>query len=281
MRTAVDMILNVYISRLPAEKQAHLIHFLPDAEQALLKSLPSYADESAPAGPESTKILERVHWSWFLPTLKSYSPQEQSLFLAALDETTALALSEEIPCKRSKMTMTSIGRAYLQKLLLDSIAGPYVPIEYLPPSPLNRLVQLSKSQLIAMIDLLAMHDLAVDIRQIVETKILKKIYSFLTDVQRRFLKQVTTRHEVMNPQRIGLDRWDGKEASLRHLLHKKGIARLGSALSKQDPSLGWCVCHVLDIGRGSALLKLSSPESNRAPVDMNVRQVEELLGFDL
>ena len=165
-------------------------------------------------------------------------------------------------------------------MLLDSLVGPHdrlLPVDYLPPSPLNKHSEPSKAQLINLIDLLAMHDLAVEIRQIVETKILKKIYSFLSEEQRRFLKLTAARHEVSPPPKIGLDRWDGNEESLRHLLHKKGLARLGSALSGQDPSLAWYVCHLLDIGRGSALFKLCEREGSASAVDTAVRQVEELL----
>lgn len=279
MRLAADMILNAFLSRQPAEKQAQLIRFLPDAEKERLQRLPPYGKEAGTSISADETALGSIHWSWFLPTLKSYPPNEQSLFLAALDDSSARALSLEIPCKRLKIDLTPAGRSYLRKILLDSLRAPFVPIEYLPPSPLNRLAQRSKGSLVELIDLLAMHDLAVEIRQIVETKILKKIYSFLTDGQRRFLKQAAAKHEIMAPQKIGLDRWDGTRKSLRLLLHKKGLARLGAALSKQNPSLGWHVCHLLDIGRGSALLKLSAQKTNRAMIDTAVRQIDELLGY--
>jgi hypothetical protein len=284
MRSAVEMILNAFLSRQPAEKQERLVHFLPDSEQGRLKMLPSFAAAVRVEGFENGTLLERVHWSWFLPTLKSYSPQEQILFLSSLDETSAKMLAEEIPCKASKTELTNAGRAYLRKLLLDSVIGAHnrlLPIEYLPPSSLNQLLKLSRNQLIDLIDLLSMHDLALEVRQIVETKILKKIYSLLSEAQQKFLKIVRAKHEVMAPAKLGLDRWDGKEESLRQMLHRRGLARLGLALSRQDGSLGWYICHRLDIGRGSVLFKYSEKEGSVALVAAAVRQVEELLGYEL
>lgn len=280
MRSAVDIILSSFLSRQTAEKQQRLLLFLTERERERVKQLAPFCQTAPTDLSFDEKMLERVHWSWFLPTLKSYSLPEQSLFLAVLDGSAARAIADEIPCKIAKTEISQIGRSYLRQLLLDSLVGPHdrlLPAGYLPESSLNELLTLSKAQLINLIDLLAMHDLSVEIRQIVETKILKKIYSFLSEDQRRFLKVTTARHEVSPPPRIGLDRWDGNEESLRHLLHKRGLARLGSALSAQDPSLAWYVCHLLDIGRGSALFKLCEREGSASAVDTAVRQVEELL----
>ena len=283
MRSAAEMILNAFLSRQPADKQSRLIQFLPDGERESLKQLPSFAAFSY-EGFANGGVLERVHWSWFLPTLKSYSPQEQTLFIGALDEGFALSLAAEIPCKSPTHPLLPTGRAYLRQVLLDSLIGAHdrlIPIDFLPPSPLNSLLHLSKKQLIHLIDLLSMNDLAVEIRQIVETKIIKKIYSFLTDDERRFLKQTSAKHELIAQSKMGLDRWDGNEESLRHLLHRRGLARLGLALSVQDPSLGWYACHILDIGRGNALFKFSEHEAVGTSAEAAVRQVAELLGFDL
>jgi hypothetical protein len=284
MRSAVDMIFNAFLSLQPAEKQERLLHFLPDDERGRIKNMAPFSRRINPEEFSNGALLEMVHWSWFLPTLKSYSPQEQYLFLAVLDASSARALASEIPCKLLKTDLAFLGRSYLRQLLLNSLVSrdaQLLPIDYLPSSPLNRLLKMTKTELIKLIDLLAMHDLAVEIRQIVETKILKKIYSFLSEGQRRFLKLTTARHEVMLQQKIGLDRWDGNEESLKHLLHKRGIARLGSALSGQDPSLAWYVCHRLDIGRGSALFKLCEEKKSGAAVDTAKRQVEELLEYEL
>jgi len=284
MHSAVDIIISSFLNRQPAEKQDRLLRFLPDSKREKVQQLIPVSRAAESEDDTYEKMVERVHWSWFLPTLKSYSLPEQSMFLAVLNIQAAQALAAEIPCKFGKTEITALGRSYLKQVLLDSLVGPHggiLPINFLPASPLNKILNLSKSQIINLIDLAAMHDLAVEIRQIVETKILKKIYSFLTEEQRRFLKLMAAKHEVGLPSKIGLDRWDGNEDTLRHLLHKKGLARLGIALSGQNPSLSWHVCHLLDIGRGSALFKLCEREGSGPAVETSVRQIEELLEFEL
>jgi hypothetical protein len=284
MHSAVDIVLSSFLSRQPQAKQEALLRFLPDSQCDEIKQILALSGSGPIKGFADETMLQRVHWSWFLPTLKSYSLPEQSLFLTVLEEPSARALAEEIPCRMAKVEITRLGASYLKQILLDSLVGAHdrlLPIDYLPPSPLNKILNLSKTQLISLIDLIAMHDLSVEIRQIVETKILKKIYSFLSEEQRQFLKLTASRHEVRWPQKIGLDRWDGNKESLRHLLHKKGLSRLGQALSGQDSSLAWYVCHLLDIGRGSALFKLCERQKNESAVEMAVRQVEELLENEL
>lgn len=274
------MILNTFLSRQNADIRERLLSHLSEKERVKISQMPTFNESVTAERFSNESMLERVHWSWFLPTLKSYSPTEQKLFLAALEESSANSLSEEIPCKIAKESLTPIGKAYFRQMLLDSLIGPHdrlIPPDFLPLSPLNNLLRLSKKQLILLIDLLSMHDVASEVKQIVETKILKKLYSFLTEAQKKFLKHAAAKPEPFSLPRIGLDRWDGTEESLKHVLHRRGLARLGIALSGQEGALIWYVCHQLDIGRGNALFKMSTKEASTAVIEAATRQVEELL----
>jgi hypothetical protein len=282
-RSPVETVLHAYLSNQPEEKRARLMQFLPDLEKERLQTLAPALGEASLEIETPAHLLDSVHWSWYLPTLKSYAGDEQALFLAALPKDDREALSLELPCKSSTEELTFLGRSYLRQVLLDSLVGPHdriVPKQILPPSPLNALLGLSKGKLISLIDLLSMHDFAQEIRQIVETKILKKLYSSLSEEERKFLKQITMRREPFTLPKIGLDRWDGTKEELKTILHRRGLSRLGIALSGQDPALIWYICHQLDIGRGTALFKLSLRETHTTVmVDSAVKQVEELLGY--
>ncbi len=280
MRSSVGMILNAFLSRQDAAKRERLLSLLSEKEKSKLSQIPSFEEGAAIKRFSNEPLLERVHWSWFLPTLKSYSLKEQELFLASLNESSATPLMELVPCKIAKEPLTPIGKSYLRQVLLDSLVGPHdrlIPADFLPPSPLNNLLKLSKKKLILLIDLLSMHDVASEVKQIVETKILKKLYSFLSEAQKKFLKHAAAKPEPFSLPKIGLDRWDGTEESLRHVLHRRGLNRLGIALSGQESALTWYVCHQLDIGRGNALFKMSMKESVSSVIDAAARQVEELL----
>lgn len=272
------MVLKAFLSKLEPERREALVAFLPENKRRVLETLPTC---SYPVDSESTHftVLEKVHWSWFLPTLKSYSEMEQKLFLSALNPYAAKNLAKALTLSLNGVDLTEVARSYLRKLLLDSLTGPdpLLPSEYLPISPMNLLLPLSKKELREVIDLLSMYDLATELRQIVETKILKKIYSLLTEEEKKLLKHASSQKDPFSVGRIGVDRWDGSEESLRKLLHRRGLTRLGAGLSGENPDLIWYVCHQLDIGRGTALHKGCAKEAIQGVTDVIQKQIEELL----
>lgn len=240
----------------PADRQSKLVSYLPDEERTALESIVS--KEINVKEFDSGHLLDKVHWSWFLPTLKMYPDAEQQNFLAVLPHFASKNLATMCRITLEPQSITHIGKKYLRQVLLDSLLGEkdrLLPIDFLPE---NRLLKYSKKELIRLIDLLGIHDLAQDLRQIVETKILKKIYSFLTMEEKKLLKDVTGRQEY-HIAPFGLDKWDGTEEPFRHMLHKRGLARFAIALSGENPDFLWYLCHRLDIGRGTALYKLISP----------------------
>lgn len=278
MKSRRALVLKGFLNRKEPDKREALERLLPSKEQKILADLPIYQMEQP---SEEEDFLERIHWSWFLPTLKSHSDQEQTLFLASLDPSIASSICEElkIPLPRT-IGVSPMGKQFMRGILFHSLVGAtnqLLPVECLPPTPLNSLLYLSKKELTQLMDDLSMYDLAVELRQIVETKILKKIYSFLSEEQKKSLKIAMAQRESYSIPRIGLDKWDGTEESFRHLLHRRGLARLGAALSGQDPDLIWYICHQLDIGRGNALFKLCKKETAPGLSAAVLEQIEEWL----
>ncbi len=274
------MVLKAFLSRCEPEKKRKLERFLPQDERLQLEKLPLFPEEVIPEEFANGSILGKVHWSWFLPTLKTYPEPEQKLFLSALNANAAKNLAKALTLSMYSQELTEIAKDYLRQILLNSLIGPgdrLLPIDYLPPSPLNPLLNLSKKELTHLIDLLSLYDLAEELRQIVETKILKKIYSFLSDEERHFLKMAMAHKEPLLLTRMGLDRWDGSEENFRMILHRRGLARFGAALSGQDPDLIWYLSHQLDIGRGNVLFKQCTKEPIPGISDVVMRQIEDLL----
>ena len=257
MNSRRELVLKGFLNRCPPDKREALERYLPEQEQKILSELPIF-EMGEPR--EEIDFLDRIHWSWFLPTLKSHSDAEQMLFLASLKSSTAEPICQELQIPLpSESEISKNGKKFMRGILFHSLVGAanqLLPIECLPPAPLNSLLYLTKKELTKLIDDLSMYDLAAELRQIVETKILKKIYSFLSEEKKKFLKSAMAQRETFSVPRVGLERWDGTGESLRHLLHRRGLARLAAALSGQDPDLIWHICHQLDIGRGNALFKL-------------------------
>lgn len=278
--TRSELVLKAFLSQCEPHKRGLLEQFLPEKERETLEHLPTVSQEVTPEKFRHRDLLETVHWSWFLPTLKTYSEVEQKFFLSALPNHAAKNLAKELLISSDWEELTEVAKAYLRHLLIQSLLGPedrLLPPEYIPDSPLKPLIGKSKKELTRIIDSLSLYDLAADLRQIVETKILKKIYSLLTEEEKQFLKTAMAYKEHFVLARMGLDRWDGSEETFRNLLHRKGLARFATALSGQDPDLIWTVCHQLDIGRGNALFKLCTKEPVHGVSDGIIKQIVELL----
>lgn len=274
------LVLKALLTRLSDEQRRLLESFIPESEKELIANLPPFDKEIDITDFSKDSFLDRVHWSWLLPTLKSYGTKEQQLFISALSFHAQEELRKILKLKTSSIDITEMGKGYIRKLLLESLVGPTSKIldpEFFPSSPLNQLCKISKKQLVGIINHLALYDLAFELRQIVETKILKKLYSLLTDEQKKILSKITAHFDPTHLPKLGLDRWDGTEETLKILLHRRGITRLGIALSGQNEDLIWTICHHLDIGRGSALLKACAKDPIHGLSDVIIHQIKELL----
>ena len=102
---------------------------------------------------------------------------------------------------------------------------------------------------------MALYDLAFELKHIVDTKILKPLFSFFDKKETTFIKKISASLDPFSLGRMHLEKWDKKEHSLRQQLHKKGIFRLSIALHNESKDLLWHIAHRLDVGRGSLLLK--------------------------
>ncbi|MBI5272982.1 MAG: hypothetical protein HY861_03260 [Chlamydiia bacterium] len=271
-------VLNVLLDRVEPERRGALESFLPEQERASLQTLSSFEIQEEPE--DTPLLLDRIHWSWLLPSLRKSPPSEQKLFLSALPAYACEHLCREIDIEPPQESLREIGKEFLRQTLLEDLTGPtntLLPLAFLPQSPLLPLLSLDKKTLTAMVDSLSLYDLGAELRQIVETKILKKIYSFLSEPERSFLKQAMTQSPPYPAIRLKLDTWDGTQAALRILLHKRGLARLGVALSKQSADFNRHLCYRFDIGRGAALLRFAEQEAPQEQIEAIVHQIQAML----
>jgi hypothetical protein len=280
MNNRSSKVLKALLSRCPELLRKALQRFLPDHERQFLEELPFFEETAPDTAYNQAGTLEAIHWSWIAPILQSHSLREQRLYLSALDPDTASRIAAVLDIPDRQDELTTPARSFLKEKLMKEIAGAQLQIlspDFLPTSKLNRLLLLNKKELIRIIDFLSLYDLSIEFRQIVETKILKKIYSFLSEDQKAFLQQINLVSEANPFGKLGLDRWDRTAETLRTLLHRRGLTRLSAALQTQDPDLVWTLCHKLDSGRGGALFKLCTNETSADTAENARRQLEELL----
>lgn len=280
MKSRNEIVFKAFLSRCSEEKQQKLSRFLSEETKAHLKLVPSVEKAADPKAWLSSDLLDTIHWSWLLAPLKTYTAEEQKYFLASLSPHLAHSLSKSLNLSPPFPELTKSAGGYFRSILEKHLLADqedFLPSPCLPDNTLSELLDLSKKQLMHLVNLLSLQDLAAEIRQIVDTKILKKVYSFLTDEEKKRLKEISSHSEPFGFIRLSLDRWDGMEESLRLLLHKRGLARLGLALAGQDPHFVWHICHQFDIGRGSNLLKFSSKEISEEQRERLSAEIKELI----
>ncbi len=253
------VILNVKLGSLPESLREKLLSYLPDKEKNLLKKIPKSSKSLDPEDFSFDRILNQVHYSWLLPTLKTYPNEEIALFLEVVEEQKKAILKRKLRIEPDEPHLTSIAKSYLKLILQMSLLGKedsLLPVEYLPSHPLNQLTLLNKQQLVELIDYLGLYDLSKEIKQIVDTTVLKKIYSYLSQEHKSFLNKIMNQKEPKLFFRMNLTREGIDKDAFKTLLHKRGLQRLGITLSHQHSDLLWYITHILDIGRGNALLKI-------------------------
>ena len=180
----------------------------------------------------------------------------------------ALMLSSSFP------KLTTLAKKYLIQELFKTIAPEsLIPCCFLPQHPLLALLDLNTTQLNTLIELLAMHDLAVEIPQVISTQKLKLINSALTKEQFHYLKNLLSEKELVTFKKIGLSEWSADLNVLTNALTQRGINRLAKAIYPIHVSFTWYISHHLEMEKGKLLTKLSTATNAPQAADLLKNQI--------
>jgi hypothetical protein len=199
-------------------------------------------------------FLEAIHYSWLIPALKELPPFFQKRVLDLIPAPKQQRISESLGIKPTggryiKPVEKMLAATFYQKMGAIDV----LPKEFLPDSSLKPLLDLSKDELVRLIDLLGIHDLAEEMRGIVDQKVIKLIYGCLSRHQHRHLYLCLHQQEKVTSPPLNLSGWNGNCKTLQRKLHVRGIIRLAKALSGQHHDFIWHITHKLDTGRAKVL----------------------------
>ncbi len=255
---------------------------LGPGERELIASTPSTFGDPLKSKESPEELLGWIHTSWITPFLRTLSGKEIGLFLAALNPTKAAAVSKELLYSGKIPALSDLGKSFLRETLVRYLTAEVedlLPIECLPESPLNDLIALRAETLVNFLDLLGLHDLAVEMKQIIDRQRLAKIEEALTSEQLQYLKILLQSHEPVAFSLMGLLNWNGEKEKLKMLIRQRGANRLAKALYGQNPSLIWYVLHRLDVEKALFVQKLSAPVDNPRAGQLLIQQVVELINY--
>jgi hypothetical protein len=206
--------------------------------------------------PTRCAWLDAIHYSWLSDPLHKLPEATWPLVIAALPEAQSRGL-----VKHEKLTPPEVPKAFSQSVkdfLTTSLykVWPYkntLSVDLLPQTPLLALTKCSKRELVELVDLLAMYDLAAEVCHIVDKKLLIDILRNLSANQQNYLKICLRQKSRLEVAPLDVRKIYKDKLKFLHTLHKRGIRRLATALSGQSTDLVTHIAHIFDIGRGKLL----------------------------
>lgn len=281
MQSKTSAFLKVLINRFHPGINPSYLQSLPqdEAKEALAEI--TFSQDTAAALSWPNDLILRTHYSWLAPLIEKLPKSMKVLTLNALSEEQSKGIKKLLKidapsnsCLSPKIKDFLLGQLYEQWHPEEGI-----PLQYLPTSNLGELFVLAKTEMVDLIDLLAMYDLSEAIRHIVDKKNLKAIYLCLSPPKQRFLRVCLHKKEKLAAPKLDVDKWDGSQGQLNSILHRRGLLRLGKALCGQTPQFFWNIVHTLDTGRGNALSEYYKEDPIPGVTPLLVQQVISVINF--
>jgi len=264
------------IEQCPPEKAASLLQLMPDKWQQELKNS---ATPILVEGPPLDDELSAIHTSWLAPHLRTFSEEEIRLFLAALDSDQAKQLSKTLGLSNHLPRLSKHARSYFRKVLFDALTKDQelLPATWLPKHPANALMHRPPKELPPILIDWGLHDLAYEMRKIISTAEIKKIFNGLTKPEGEYLKSLLLQQEPLVFKRLFLQGWDGEKETLHQRLEERGAERLGALLYGSDESLAWHLTHRLEMGLAGKVVKYRKKNEHPRAIELLTAQLKGLL----
>ncbi|MCF7806646.1 MAG: hypothetical protein K9M07_04005 [Simkaniaceae bacterium] len=219
-----------HLDMLSHETQNSLLHFLPLEEMNKIKEMPSF-DWTAVDQMPIYAFLSKIHPSWIKPFFDQLSSNDRELFLSAFvkrKEELAKAFQLEI----KPIALSPIAQSFILKHLYHTffVKEGLLPFPFISKDPFFRLLTLSYDELIDLIDLLGMSDMAIELSEVIQGKQVRAILETFNERKITFLKQIRTSEETVSFGKMHLSSWDQNQEKLKKIIHQRGLNRLAKAL---------------------------------------------------
>lgn len=204
----------------------------------------------------NSSFVQKIHYSWIADIMPQFPKLVQDSILQTINPALADKVASLLSIKVSKSEGTELVKDFgIFQLIKAFKLEERIPIPFLPDSPLNSLLGWEKGDLVTLIDLLPIPQLAPQIKKIVDRNRLIALYGALTAQQQKYLKLCMHQRTHVIEVDIDLRSWNLDKTELKNRLHKVGLQQFISALSGQDKDFLWYMAHILDKGRGTLLLE--------------------------
>lgn len=257
------IIYRVLLNRFHEGSEDQFLRNLPENESKEIASLEIKTKDVKSIFLDPQHVIARIHYSWLVKPLQDLPKETQPYVLAALTPQQRTNLSKMISSQLKPLSIPARFKFFFCNQLATELGiDKVLPVEYLPETPLKILIGSDKNQLVELIDFLGLFDLAVDVRQIVDKRLLKQVYDCLNRKKQIFLRGALHQIDKLNPPKIGVEQMLGDCKKIETQIHRRGLIRLALSLSSQHPDFLWHVYHILDTGRSNILAKYIKKDEN-------------------
>jgi hypothetical protein len=271
--------LNLFLAKKSEQERGALLRFLPEKD---LKALASGSGAASPALSEKN-FLQLIHPDWFSPYLESYSDRDRTLLIAPLFEEQRQALEKRYDLATVQETSDLLNHFVIKKwrswLLPKNFT--LTPLAALRPHPLLSFLSLSKEEAEKTIFILGLHDLAPELKKVIESKLLKDVENALSLSERDSLKRVLKTPSSVQFAPLKLSGWDRDKESLIDVIRSRGLNRLAKALYGTEPSFFWYCTHKLSKKEAAILQKLSIDLKNPKAHQTLIEEIAQSTHFIL
>lgn len=278
-KSAVMMrvLLNKYYKGSPQS----FLSCLPEEEVSQVANVDISSTEPSIALHQSLDKIQAIHYSWFLPYVENLPQEVKLAVLASFPPMHTKKLAQRLKIRDPLPLLPQTARTFLADKIYKKLVEKEEPLpkEYLPSTPLSPLGSFNKDELVELVEFLGLHDLADELRQVVDPKTFKMVYACLNPSEQQYLRFCMQQKERVAAQRLGLEKWTGDCEKLRTTLQGRGILRLGKALARENKDFIWHLAHTLDSGRGQALLRHCAESTLPAITAALSQQVQSLLNI--
>ncbi|CDZ79810.1 hypothetical protein BN1013_00310 [Candidatus Rubidus massiliensis] len=274
------LFIKVLANHFNANNPISFFDVLPKEQSDLIQLQDVESEDPKFAFLNPKKFFDKeIHYSWLKAVLHEYPTHLQKCFIATLPKALherikkLMGLSDNIPVVNDRM------QVFLQaELMKKSGFSEILPKEFIPRTSLSPLLEISKNELLEVINYLGLFDLAHTIRHVLDKKTLNKIYSCLNVSQQGFLKVALHQKDRIHFPKLALEKIDNAK-TMNQQLHRRGLLRLGKSIAMQDRDFIWYLCHKLDTGRGELLEKYASQKEKPLVVTILSQQIQLILRF--
>ncbi len=267
-----SIFLRLLLNRFNTDKPEQLAQIVPKEDHEALS--PTYIANNDPRLmlflPQSW--LSSIDSSWLKPCVEKMSKPLQEVYAKAFPK--QFGKSEAKSAYND--TVQDFLITYLHSVCSEKEVTPKV---LLPTWELSPLLDLSRTELLEIVDLLAMYDLVEDMRQIVDKKLLTSILQYLTHEQQHYLRLLLRQKSSKKPSSLSIRELLKEGKKFPQTLHKLGLQKLAFAISGASKDFCWHILHILDLPRAKFLQNHIKEEEVPNQTPQALVQVQHIIQF--